>query len=215
MKKCEFCQAEYEDSLETCPKCQSGGSGVGAQDSADELQKLAEIINEGVQFFKHGRHAEAEACYRKALELAPDDAAAYCNMGHLMMVEGKNEEAVTWFEKAVQLDRSMDGVPQALEEAKQILRRQNASLSQEEIQTRPAESSAAAPFLPLLKKSRQTLKSLLGSRVCTYERYEAKSEAEALNFLEGRQVTQSFYYVEVQTRGALFGKDVKGIYRLG
>ena len=53
-----------------------------------------------------------------------------------------------------------------------------------------------------------------GSPLCSYERYEADSVADALAFLETRTVSENYYYIEVQTPNGLVGKDIKGDYKM-
>ena len=66
-----------------------------------------------------------------------------------------------------------------------------------------------------LKEYQQTVStSLGGSHLCSYERYEADSVADALAFLETKNVSQAFRYVEVVTPDGLVGKDVEGVYKI-
>jgi tetratricopeptide (TPR) repeat protein len=53
--------------------------------------------------FHLNRHEEALACYRRAIELHPDYAFAYTNLGVTLHQLGREEEAKTAFEKAVAL----------------------------------------------------------------------------------------------------------------
>ena len=46
----------------------------------------------------------------------------------------------------------------------------------------------------------------------TYECYEAKTKADAMMFLCGKEVTQGLYYICVDTPEGSFGRDKNGIY---
>jgi serine/threonine-protein kinase len=51
-----------------------------------------------------GRHGEAEAGFRAALQLAPDDHGAHVNLGNALADQGKLDEAVGHYEQAIRLD---------------------------------------------------------------------------------------------------------------
>ena len=53
------------------------------------------------------RYSEAEACYRKAIELSPRHAMALNNLGWVRQMQGDGDEAVAVYEKALQLDPSL------------------------------------------------------------------------------------------------------------
>jgi eukaryotic-like serine/threonine-protein kinase len=55
-------------------------------------------------FGLQGKHAEATALYRKAIELDPKYAATYYKLGSAMHSQGKLEEAATLNRKAIELD---------------------------------------------------------------------------------------------------------------
>ena len=46
----------------------------------------------------------------------------------------------------------------------------------------------------------------------TYECYEAKTKADAMTFLGGKEVTEGLYYICVDTPEGNFGRDKNGIY---
>ena len=50
-----------------------------------------------------GKLDEAVACYRRALELKPDYAAAHNNLGNALQAQGKLDEAVACYRRAVEL----------------------------------------------------------------------------------------------------------------
>ena len=69
----------------------------GPPDDADTLYWL------GNAAAAQERPAEAAAHYRKALELQPDLAAAWCNLGHVQAEVGEREEAARCFGQALAL----------------------------------------------------------------------------------------------------------------
>ncbi len=48
----------------------------------------------------------------------------------------------------------------------------------------------------------------------THERYRARSREEAVSFLKSETVTKPLYYIEVETPEGIFGRDIKGMYRV-
>jgi len=236
MKKCGSCGAEYRESISRCPKCGSRESfqlltsdeALSYLDSRGNAVGSRDLVNKGVELFLQGRFQEAEVAYKQALEIFPENAVARGNIGHTLFAQGKIEEAIPWLEKALQLDPMLDGVPQALDEARQVLQKKKASLTKEDIR-KLQKGFASAPksimkrifgqrspqaSVRYLKKYQQRTDSSFGSFLNTYERYEAESASDALAFLETRTVTERHYYVEVQTPEGLVGKDIKGVYKL-
>lgn len=225
-KKCPSCGTEYSVSRSSCPKCGSGFSvqamtGEEALSYLDSMQKLGqsgELVNQGVQLFLQGRFTEAESLYRKAAEISPENAVAHGNLGHALMKQGRVEEAIPWMEKALELDPALEGVPQALKDARLVLEKKRASLTDSEVTQlqkgaqRP--SGTKETQVRFLKKYQQTVSSTFGSRICTYERYKSESVADALAFLQTKRVSENFYYIEVETPQCLVGKDIKGVYRM-
>jgi predicted O-linked N-acetylglucosamine transferase (SPINDLY family) len=61
------------------------------------------LDNLGVALLAQGRYAEAEACCRKALELAPDFAIALTNLGTCLRHQGKFTEAIDVAVRSVNL----------------------------------------------------------------------------------------------------------------
>jgi len=54
-----------------------------------------------------GRYPEAVAEYKHAIELSPQNASAWCNMGYALMREGKTDDAIPAFMKAIEYDPGM------------------------------------------------------------------------------------------------------------
>jgi len=128
MKECASCHKQYETLRNTCPHC--GGkdfipivaSGDEAQTLLAEMGKKAEAkkhVDRGAQLTMQGRYAEAEAELKKAIEINPHNATAHGNMGGVFFHQKRYTEAIPWLEKALQLDPNLQGVPDALRQAKQ------------------------------------------------------------------------------------------------
>lgn len=65
--------------------------------------KQVACFNQGTLLSSLNRDAEAEACYRQALALAPDFAPAYLNLGHLQERRGDAEGALASWARAMAL----------------------------------------------------------------------------------------------------------------
>jgi len=64
------------------------------------LHEADELVQEGLSLYLDGELDEAEARYREALTRRPDDPAALYNLGTLLKVTGRKEEARATLEKA-------------------------------------------------------------------------------------------------------------------
>jgi tetratricopeptide (TPR) repeat protein len=62
------------------------------------------IINLGNTYWKLGRHQEAIATYKKAIQLNPNSAEGYNNLGVALSHLGEYKEAVKQYQKSIQLD---------------------------------------------------------------------------------------------------------------
>lgn len=126
MKTCIDCEAEVDDSAFVCPKCGggnliqslSGDDALAALDSYSEMAKSGKHVDRSAELYVAGRHDEAIAELKKALEIAPTNPTAHGNMGAILIAQGKHKEAVPWLEKALELNPGLEGVPAALAQAK-------------------------------------------------------------------------------------------------
>ena len=65
---------------------------------AEAHVQLAEIYR------KEWRWSDAEAEYKRALQLRPNDAGAHLGFAMWLLAEGRTEEAMEWSERARELD---------------------------------------------------------------------------------------------------------------
>lgn len=95
--------------------------GVKAFIEVELIHESAERVAEGIDYFQRGEVELAEAKYREALRMNPDDTAAFYNLGILLRVTGRRDEAIECLERAA---RDKDH-PDALraEEALERMRR--------------------------------------------------------------------------------------------
>ena len=127
-------------------------------------------------------------------------------------------EAIAWMEKAPALDSALEGVPYALKDARLVLEKKRASLTDSEVTQlrkdalRP--SGKKKMEVRFLKKYQQTVSNTFRSRICTYEWYKSESVTVALALLQTKRVSENFYYIEVETPQCLVGKDIKGVDRM-
>jgi Flp pilus assembly protein TadD len=67
-----------------------------------------------------GRYSLAEFDFKKVIELSPNRANGYKNLGFLYLLQGKEEMAKTYLERAQYLDRENKKVQKALLQLKPI-----------------------------------------------------------------------------------------------
>jgi len=64
------------------------------------VHEADELVQEGLSLYMDGELAEAEKRYRKALDKRPDDPSALYNLGTLLRVTGRDEEATAALRRA-------------------------------------------------------------------------------------------------------------------
>ena len=86
-----------------------------------EIEPENEIAynNLGIAYYSLGDFDEALKCYKNAIKFAPNFAKPYCNIGVIKEKQGKIKEAIEYYDKALEIDST-------LEQAK--ANRQNADL---------------------------------------------------------------------------------------
>jgi len=94
--------------------------GVRTVVDVEFIHDADEKVIEGIDFYMVGEVVEAEACYREALRMRPDDTAALYNLGVLLRVTGRRDEAIACMEKAAMATEHPDAAraEEALEKLK-------------------------------------------------------------------------------------------------
>lgn len=88
------------------PKERAPVSPAESRNSASAKLDAIEWANLGAAEASQGRFTEAEAAYRKALDLEPENWLAHYNLGLLELRRGRNEEAFSHWERSLgSLDR--------------------------------------------------------------------------------------------------------------
>ena len=64
---------------------------------------INQILEQGALEYKNGKLIQAESSYKKAIELKPDNVAAYNNLGVVLQSLGKFDEAEACFRKTIEL----------------------------------------------------------------------------------------------------------------
>lgn len=154
MKECISCHSKVGELLHACPNCGGTtfiqtGSGQDALSMLDAMQKQDEAkqyVDRGAQFFMQGRYAEAEKELKIAIKINPMNATAYGNIGGIFLKQGRYEEAIPYLEKALELNPRLEGVPQALSQAKNKGKTAAQKLAQ------PKSSQSISASKPILSK---------------------------------------------------------------
>jgi len=79
-------------------------SVVGGTSAGYDSDDVEQYVNLGHQLSQERRYVEAEACYRKAIELFPLHAVAHNNLGWVRQMQGDSDAAIDAYEKALQFD---------------------------------------------------------------------------------------------------------------
>jgi Tfp pilus assembly protein PilF len=66
------------------------------------------FLNAGFQYAERGNQEKALTLYRRALEISPNNALAYTDIGWSLLKTGKTQEAIEAFEKALKLNASKE-----------------------------------------------------------------------------------------------------------
>lgn len=126
MKKCVSCNKETEDLRHICPYC-GGETFIQAGSAEDQLSwndamanqtKASKLVDQSVKLIMESKYKKAEKVLKKAIEINPYNATAHGNMGGIFLRQGRPKEAIPWLEKALELNPNIEGVPEALQQAK-------------------------------------------------------------------------------------------------
>jgi tetratricopeptide (TPR) repeat protein len=126
VKTCAGCGKESELLRFRCPHCGSEGfSMVPDQELVESMhghQKLSQQhVDHGSRLFQQGLLDEALEEFGKALEANPWNATATGNTGVVFLRKGRPEEALKWFERALEIDPHVPGARQMAETARNQL----------------------------------------------------------------------------------------------
>lgn len=96
--------------------------GAKAVLDVEFIHEADELVQEGLAHYLDGELEEAEACYRRALDRRDDDAAALYNLGTLLRVTGRKDEALTVLRKAAMGPEGHPDVIRAAEAVEKLSR---------------------------------------------------------------------------------------------
>jgi TonB family protein len=77
------------------------GHASGAASPSKSAGKSIELNNQGDEFYDQGKYDEAVAAYQQAINLKPNYAEAYLNLGDAYSALQRNEEALAAYKKAL------------------------------------------------------------------------------------------------------------------
>ncbi len=108
-----------------CPSCGSERFAVESEEHQqlmrDRQRRSSQHVDRGGTLFQQGRHDEAEAEFRQAIEINPWNATAHGNIGVIFLRRGEPREAIRWLERALELNPRVPGGRECLEMAKNML----------------------------------------------------------------------------------------------
>lgn len=126
-KKCAQCGREVHVLAHCCPAC--GGTGSATlvssipQDELPEIiekqAKARELVDQSMVLMQQSRFQEAEDVLRRAQGINPYNACAFGNLGGVYFTQERFAESIPWLEKALTIDPVLEGIPQALAQARQ------------------------------------------------------------------------------------------------
>ena len=93
--------------------------GAKAVLEVEFIHQADELVEEGLQLYLDGEVEAAEAKYREALHRRPDDPSALYNLGTLLRVRGRTDEALATLRRAAM---GPDGHPDVVRAAEVIER---------------------------------------------------------------------------------------------
>jgi predicted TPR repeat methyltransferase len=79
--------------------------GVAYRPFGQPSRKVEETLSIALQHHRAGRFKEAEYCYRQVLVSVPHDVDVLCNLGAVLMSQGRLDEAESLLREAISLDR--------------------------------------------------------------------------------------------------------------
>jgi len=114
LKTCSGCGNEFELLRYACPRCGSMAAAPPSQEALEFMQmrqkRVSGHVDRGSLLFKAGRLDEAEGEFRRAIDANPWNATAYGNLGVVMLHRDQPDDALEWFEKALEIDPAVPGV---------------------------------------------------------------------------------------------------------
>ena len=99
--------------------------GAKALLDVEFIHEADEFVEEGIALYLDGELEEAEEKYLAALERRPDDPAALYNLGVLLRVTGRRQDARIRFEEAAKCDPEHPDVRRAAEALERLNRRRD------------------------------------------------------------------------------------------
>ncbi len=94
--------------------------GAKAVLDVEFVHEADELVQEGLQLYLEGEVEAAERKYREALDRRPDDPSALYNLGTLMRVSGRREEALHVLRKAAMGPEGHPDVKRAAEAVEKL-----------------------------------------------------------------------------------------------
>jgi len=101
----------------------------------------------GNVYRKQGNSAEAEKCWKKALELNPERPDAYNGMGWIAFEKGEYEKAIVFWRKALEINPQMPAIHNSIAQTLILLGRYEEVIKEAEEELRISPTSGLSYFL--------------------------------------------------------------------
>ncbi len=130
----------YEQALRIDPHVKNARSNLESIEADLKRAKFNAAFKEAYDAAAKGQHAEAEQLYRKVIELNPQDAGAYNNLGLTLQSQGRLAEAKAAFEQALKINPQTQNARSNLDLLEGTMRQEKAAAQAREDQAKDVKA---------------------------------------------------------------------------
>jgi HEAT repeat protein len=234
---CTGCRQEVETLRHICPHCGNAlfwkaGTDEEAIAVLSDMKKqleASEHVDCGGLLFLQGRYVEAELEFKKAIEINSMNATAHSNIGNIYMTKRRPKDAIPWLEKALELNPYLEGVSDALTEARKTCEMVETSVIHPSVENANAERRCEVD-LPIEIKDARSVEALINELIqigrnegflslkpgdkfnadCRHTR--AREIGERLNEDGGKKLMQKTSYLVTDVLGSDPGRHLEAAW---